>query len=53
MERVVELAVILASAESDGLSGRVIQAVTEDFTSLPQRVPEIMASDAGTLRLLG
>ena len=53
MERVVELAVILASGECDGLSGRVIQAVTEDFSTLPQRVPEIMASDTGTLRLLG
>ncbi len=52
-QRAAELAVLLASDASAGLSGRVIQAVTEDFSSLPQRIPEIMASDAGALRLLG
>jgi len=53
MERVAELAVLLAGETSDGLTGRVIQAETEDFSTLPQRIPSIMASDAGTLKLLG
>ena len=52
MERVAELAVLLAGEVSDGLTGRVIQAVTEDFSTLPERIPSIMASDACTLKLL-
>ena len=53
IDRAAELAVLLASDSSDNLSGRVIQAVTEDFSTLPQRIPGIMASDACALRLLG
>ena len=52
MERVTELAVVLASESSGILSGRVIQAVTEDFSTLPQRIPAIMSSDARTLRVV-
>ena len=50
IERAAELAVFLASDASGGLSGRLIQAVTDDFSSLPPRIPEIMASDTYTLR---
>jgi hypothetical protein len=30
----------------------VIEAFSEDFSSLAQRIPQIMASDGGALRLL-
>ena len=50
MERAADLAVFLGSDASRGLSGRLIQAVTDDFSSLPNLIPEIMASDAYTLR---
>ena len=53
IERAAELAVFLASDSSGNLSGRVIQATTEDLSTLAQRVPGIMASDANTLRLIG
>ena len=49
MERVVELAVLLASEASGRLSGRLIQA-SDDFSDLPSRIPEIMSSDVYTLR---
>ena len=48
-ERVAELAVFLASDASGELSGRLIHAV-DDFHNLPTRVPDIMASEAYTLR---
>ena len=44
------LAVILGSDDSADLNGRVIQAAIEDLSTLPQRIPGIMASDAGTPR---
>ena len=53
MDRAAELAVFLASDSSGNLSGRVIPATTEDFSTLAQRVPAIMASEAYTLRLMG
>ena len=49
IQRSGELAVFLASDVSEGLSGRVIR-VTDEFADLPPRIPEIMASDAYTLR---
>ena len=52
MARVTELAVILGGDESGDLNGRVLSAVAEDLSTLPQRIPGIMASDAGTLKLL-
>ena len=45
-----ELAVFLASDDSGGLSGRLISAATDDFPNLPPRIPDIMSSDAYTLR---
>jgi 2-dehydro-3-deoxy-L-rhamnonate dehydrogenase (NAD+) len=45
-----ELAVFLASDRSNGLSGRLISAVHDKWDELPPRIPEIMSTDAGTLR---
>ena len=45
-----ELAVWLASQESDNLTGRLISATADDFRNLPPRIPQIMATDAATLR---
>ncbi len=50
IERAAELAVFLASEASGNLSGRLIKAVTDDFSSLPPRIPDIMASDTYTVR---
>lgn len=50
MERAAELAVWLASDAADGLSGRLIHAVADDFPSLTPQIPQIMASDRYTLR---
>ncbi len=49
-QRCAELAVFLASERSNGLSGRLISAVWDNWSSLEQRIPEIMRSEAGTLR---
>ncbi len=49
-EKAASLAVFLASDESDGISGKLISAVWDDWPSLPQRIQEIMASDLFTLR---
>ena len=51
MERATALAVFLASEASGSLSGRCLY-VRDDFLNLPPRIPEIMASDAYTLRRL-
>ena len=45
-----ELAVFLASAASDGLTGRLLSAVWDDWRTLPQRLPQIAATDIYTLR---
>ena len=47
-----ELAVWLASEESGGLSGRIVSAANDDFRALPPRIDDIMAGDAGTLRIM-
>lgn len=49
-ERAVALAVFLASHLSDGLSGRLISAVWDDWQQMDGRIPEIMASELYTLR---
>ena len=53
IEECAELAVWLASDESGGLTGRLISAAADDFRALGQRIAEIMAGDAGTLRRVG
>ncbi|MCH7738442.1 MAG: SDR family oxidoreductase [Chloroflexi bacterium] len=50
IDRCADLAVWLAGSGSDGLSGRIISAVTDDFESLTPLIPEIMASDLYTVR---
>ena len=50
IERAAELAVWLAGQASGDLSGRLVHAVTDDFSNLPPRIPDIMASDIYTLR---
>jgi len=49
-ERAAALAVFLASDESDGLSGRLISAVWDDWESMSGRIDQIIASDLYTLR---
>ena len=46
----VALAVFLASDESDGLSGRFISAVWDDWRSIPSRIRDLASSDLYTLR---
>ena len=50
LERGAELAVFLASPRSDGLSGRLISAVWDDWAALPGQKERLMASDVYTLR---
>ena len=50
MERAVELAVFLGSDASGSLSGRLIQATTDNLNTLTARIPMIMASDIYTMR---
>jgi 3-oxoacyl-[acyl-carrier protein] reductase len=49
-EQAVALAVFLASDEAEGLTGRLISAVWDDWRSIPRRLGQIMASDVYTLR---
>ena len=46
----VALAVFLASDESDGLSGRFISAVWDDWRAIPSQIERIASSDLYTLR---
>lgn len=45
-----DLAVFLGGSDSGQMSGRMISALTDDFSSLPPRIPEIMASEAYQMR---
>jgi 3-oxoacyl-[acyl-carrier protein] reductase len=50
-ESAAELAVFLASDESDGLTGRLISAVWDDWRNMTkERIEEIMSKDLYTLR---
>jgi 3-oxoacyl-[acyl-carrier protein] reductase len=49
-ERAAALALFLASDESDGLTGRLISAVWDDWRSLPSRLEKVMATELYTLR---
>lgn len=49
-EQVAELALFLASAESDGLSGRLISLLWDKWRESPQHLTEIMSSDVYTMR---
>ena len=50
MAQAVGLAVWLASEASGALSGRLISATADDWTTLEGRIPEVMASEAFMLR---
>ena len=50
IDRCADLAVWLAGSDSDGLSGRMISAFTDDFESLSPSIPDIMGSDLYTIR---
>jgi 3-oxoacyl-[acyl-carrier protein] reductase len=50
LARGAELAVFLASAESDGITGRLISAVWDDWRALGRRRDELAATDVFTLR---
>jgi len=49
-ERAAALVLFLASSRSNGLTGRLISAVHDKWEDLEPRIPDIMSSDAGTLR---
>lgn len=48
--KVAEMAVFLASSESDGLSGRFISLLWDIWKESPQHLNEIMSSDIYTMR---
>ncbi len=50
LDRGAELAVFLASAASDGISGRLLSAVWDDWANLPDKSDELAKSDIYTLR---
>ena len=50
IDRCADLAVWLVGSHADGLSGRLISALNDDFESLTSDISEIMASDLYTLR---
>lgn len=49
-EKAAELALFLASPKSDGLTGRLISAVWDDWREIPKHLDEIMSSDIYTMR---
>lgn len=49
-ERIAELAVFLASPQTDGLSGRLISLLWDNWRDIPEHLPEIQASDVFTMR---
>lgn len=52
MQAAVELIVFLASAQSDGVTGKLIAAVWDNWRDFPAHLPELAASDVFTLRRL-
>jgi NAD(P)-dependent dehydrogenase (short-subunit alcohol dehydrogenase family) len=50
LARGAALAVFLASAASDGITGRLLSAVWDDWARLPERREELSRSDVYTLR---
>jgi 3-oxoacyl-[acyl-carrier protein] reductase len=50
LEKGARLAAFLASAESDGISGRLLAAVWDDWARLPERRDQLAKSDIYTLR---
>jgi NAD(P)-dependent dehydrogenase (short-subunit alcohol dehydrogenase family) len=50
LERGADLAVFLASAASDGITGKLLSAVWDPWESLPQHLDDLRKSDIYTLR---
>lgn len=50
LERGAELAVFLASAESDGITGKLISAVWDPWEHFPKHIDDLQKSDIYTLR---
>ncbi len=50
LDKGAELSVFLASAASDGISGRLLSAVWDDWANLPTQRDELSTSDIYTLR---
>jgi NAD(P)-dependent dehydrogenase (short-subunit alcohol dehydrogenase family) len=50
LERGAELAVFLASAASDGLTGKLLSAMWDPWETLPQHLKDLQETDAYTLR---
>jgi 3-oxoacyl-[acyl-carrier protein] reductase len=50
LDRGAALAVFLASAASDGITGRLLSAVWDDWVHLPERREQLAGSDIYTLR---
>ena len=50
LEKGADLSVFLAAAASDGITGRLISAVWDDWANLPAQRDELAASDIYTLR---
>ncbi len=50
LEKGAALAVFLASAASDGITGRLLSALWDDWASLPDKVDQLANSDIYTLR---
>lgn len=49
-EKAAELCVFLASADADGITGKVISAVWDNYAEFPAHLKEIMDSDIFTFR---
>lgn len=49
-EKVAELAVFLASSESDGLSGKLISLLWDNWREIPQHLGDVMSSDVYAMR---
>ncbi len=50
LDKGAELAVFLASATSDGITGRLLSAIWDDWAHLPERRDELAKGDVFTLR---
>jgi len=50
LEKGADLAAFLASAASDGITGRLLSAIWDDWARLPERREELAGSDVYTLR---
>lgn len=49
-EKVAELAIFLASSKSNGLTGKLISLLWDNWRGFPQRLDKIMSSDIYTMR---